>query len=187
VTVAFNHRLGYPEPFMLEAAADVERLLAFVRSHAADFGGDPDRLCLAAFSAGGPLLSPYLCERRPYIRCLAAFYALLDIRESASHRQFLTAEQLGSFSPAAQVEVHGACQPPLFVMRAGRDHVAGLNAGMEKFLDAAIRQNAPLTLWIHPEGAHGFENTTDDDRSREILEAAIAFMRTNLGPASAMP
>jgi len=51
---------------------------------------------------------------------------------------------------------------------------------MDTFLKTATERNAPLTLMIHPTGAHGFENTTDDDRSREIIRAAIGFMREQL-------
>jgi acetyl esterase/lipase len=82
--------------------------------------------------------------------------------------------------PARQIELHAATAPPMFVMRAGRDAIPDLNAGMEIFLANAIRQNAPLTLAIHPTGAHGFENTNDDERSREILRAAIEFLRQHL-------
>jgi hypothetical protein len=89
-------------------------------------------------------------------------------------------EQLVLYSPAAQVETHAREMPPLFVMRAGRDQIPGLNAWMDSFLAVAIKQNAPITLMIHPTGAHGFENTTDDDRTREILAASIDFMRAHL-------
>lgn len=181
VTVVFNHRLGFPEPFMTEAADDVEHLLAYVREHAADLGGDPDRICLVAYSAGGPLLSRYIREPRPYVRCLAAFYSMLDIRGSEVHQEHMTQEELDLFSPAAQLEAHASTMAPLFVMRAGRDEVPGLNRWMETFLDIAIEKNAPITLMIHPTGVHGFENTTDDERSREILRAAIAFMKAHLG------
>ncbi len=180
VTITFNHRLGYPDPRMTEAADDVERLVAYARSHAADFGGDPERICLVSYSGGGPLLSSYIRERRPHVRCLVAFYSALDIRNSEPHPKFMKPEQLVLFSPAAQVEAHAATMPPMFVMRAGRDQIPGLNSWMETFLKVAIERNAPITLMIHPTGAHGFENTTDDDRSREIIRAAIGFMREQL-------
>jgi len=181
VAVAFNHRLGYPEPFLNEAADDVERLLSTLRTRAAEFGADPDRICLASYSAGGPLLARYLREPRPYLRCLLAFYSNLDIRNSAPHQEFLKPEELDLFSPARQIEEHAATAPPLLIMRAGLDAIPGLNAGQEIFLANAIRKNAAITLMIHPTGAHGFENTNDDERSREILRAAIEFLRQHLG------
>jgi len=126
-----------------------------------EFGADPDRVC-------------------SYVRCLA-FYAMLDIRDAGTCRRYLMTEQLAFFSPAAQIDIHAATMPPIFVMRAGRNQVAGLNTSMQTFLEIAIKENAPITLMIHPMAVHGFETTTDDDRSREILRAAIEFMRRHVG------
>jgi acetyl esterase/lipase len=69
--------------------------------------------------------------------------------------------------------------PPIFVARAGLD-VAPLNAVIDQFAAAALAANAPLTLMNHPQGKHGFDALNDDDRSREIIRAAIAFMHTHL-------
>jgi acetyl esterase/lipase len=181
VAVTFNHRLGYPQPFMIEAADDVAQLIRYVRQHAAEYNADPDRICLAVYSAGGPLLSEYIRKPPSYLRCLVAFYSILDIRDSELHRRFMKPDQLETFSPALQLERHADLLPPMFVARAGRDQIPGLNSWMEKFLDVAVRKNAPITLAIHPTGAHGFENTNDDDRSREIIRMAVEFMRTHLG------
>ena len=38
-----------------------------------------------------------------------------------------------------------------------------------------------LTVMNHPQGKHGFDALNDDDRSREIIRAALAFMHTHLG------
>jgi acetyl esterase/lipase len=53
VAIAFNHRLGFPEPMIEEAATDLDSLTAFVRASARKWGGDPDRISIATFSAGG--------------------------------------------------------------------------------------------------------------------------------------
>src|SRR5439155_25874157 len=73
--VTFNHRVGYPDPNLAQGAADLADAIAFVRGRAADFGIDPERIALAAYSAGGPLLAAPIREPKPYIRCLVAFYA----------------------------------------------------------------------------------------------------------------
>lgn len=180
VTVVFNHRLGYPEPRIEEAAADVEALLAFVRSGAERFGADPDRLALVSFSGGGPLLAPFLREPRPYVRAIAAFYSILETRGSQFYAPFLTPAQLERYSPVAALEAHAETGPPMFVMRAGNDQTPGLKGGMQAFVEVALQRNVALTLMIHPRGEHGFENQNDDARTREILRAAIEFLRTHL-------
>ena len=32
----------------------------------------------------------------------------------------------------------------------------------------------------HPTGVHGFDNQNEDDRSRELIQSAIAFMKSHL-------
>src|ERR1044072_4762712 len=92
VGVTFTHRLGYPEPFLQESAADVDAAITYVRANADTLGVDRARICLAAYSAGGPLLSPAMRNRPTYIRCLVAFYAFLDVQQSELHRTNETPE-----------------------------------------------------------------------------------------------
>jgi acetyl esterase/lipase len=113
--VTFNHRVGYPDPNLSQGAADLMDAIAFVRARAKEFGIDPERIALAAYSAGGPLLAAPIREPKPYIRCLVAFYSILDLRPSALHRKFLSEEQVRQRSdsgPAAgpgSVRRGGAC------------------------------------------------------------------------------
>src|SRR5215212_2745209 len=50
VGVTFTHRLGYPKPFLSDAAGDVDAAVNYVRANADALGVDRDRLCLAAYS-----------------------------------------------------------------------------------------------------------------------------------------
>ena len=43
-----------------------------------------------------------------------------------------------------------------------------------------MRRNAVLEFINHPTGAHSFDNQTGDDRSREIVKAAVQFMKLHL-------
>jgi acetyl esterase/lipase len=180
VGVTFTHRLGYPNPHLKEAASDVADAIAFVRSHANDFHINKDRICLAAYSAGGPLLSSYMGESTSYIKCLVAFYAFLDVQNLEPHRQYEKQETLQAFSPIHYLD--GAF-PPLFIARAGRDEIPGMKDSIDRFVAQAISKNAPITFINHPQGVHGFDNQNNDDRSREIVRAAISFMREHLESA----
>jgi len=179
IGVAFNQRTSFPEPRMTAAAADVAAMLDYVRQHAAELHADPDRVCLIAFSAGGPL-SPALRGEVRGVRCVLSFYALLDPAGNEFHQRYDTPEELARYSPLAALRSVQGKTPPLFVARAGRDQIPGFNDAMQRFLNAAVELNAPLTLMIHPAGVHGFDNQNDDDRSREILRAAFAFMKQHL-------
>jgi hypothetical protein len=52
---------------------------------------------------------------------------------------------------------------------------------IDRFVAKALSANVALTLMNHPQVVHGFDNQNDDDRSREIIRAAIEFIRTHLG------
>ena len=177
--VTFNHRVGYPDPNLTQGAADLTDAIAFVRGRAADFGIDPERIALAAYSAGGPLLAAPIREPKPYIRCLVAFYAFLDLRPSALHRKFLSEEQIRQFSPAVALS-ESAGPPPIFVGRAGKDQIPDLLPGLDTFVAEALARNAPLVFYNQPGGEHGFDNQEGDSRSRDIVREAVAFLKSNL-------
>ncbi len=153
VGVAFTHRLGYPEPFLEEATADLAHALSYVRTNAEAWQADADRIGLMAFSAGGPLLAGPMSENPPFVRCVAALYSFLGMQPSTL---------------------------PMFLARAGQDAVPGLNAAMDQFIAASLAANAPLTVVNHPAGEHGFDMLNDDDRSREIIRGLLAFLETHL-------
>jgi acetyl esterase/lipase len=178
--VMFTHRLGYPKPCLTEAALDVSNALDYIRSHAARFNTDPERVGFVAWSAGGPLLSAAMQQKPSFVRCLVALYAYLDIQHSPSHLENETRETLKFFSPISYLHGDSAATVPFFVARAGQDDIPMMNASIDRFIATALAANAPLTCMNHPFGEHGFDNQNDDDRSREIIKAALAFLRTHL-------
>jgi len=178
--VIFTHRLSYPKPMLSEAADDVRNAINHVRSNAGSLNIDPDRMCLAAWSAGGVLLTPAMREKPPFVRCLVAFYALLDIRPYSPYKDDESPESLSAFSPLACFEGDAPPTAPFFLARAGQDETPTLNASLDRFVAAAMAANASITVINHPSGEHGFDNQNDNDRSREIIRSALAFMATHL-------
>ena len=181
VGVTFTHRLSYPKPLLNESASDVEAAVAYVRANADTLGVDKERICLAAYSGGGPLLSTALRDRPPYVRCLVAFYAFLDVQQSDLHRANETPETVKTYSPITHLGEDASRIAPVFVARAGLDAIPTMNDSIDRFIREAISKNAALTVYNHPRGVHGFDNQTPDARSREIVRAALDFMRTHLG------
>jgi acetyl esterase/lipase len=183
VGVTFTHRLGYPKPLLAEASHDVTDAINYVRTNADTLGVDRDRIYLVAYSAGGPMLSLAMRDRPAYVRCLVAFYAFLDIQQSEPHRANESQEMLRAFSPITYLERDADKLPPIFVARAGLDQVPGMNDSIDRFLREAVSKNAPLDFANQPRGVHGFDNQTDDARSREIVRRVVEFMKTHLGVA----
>jgi acetyl esterase/lipase len=180
VAVTITHRLNYPDPQLSESEQDVGEAMDYVRAHAREFSADPDRLCLAAYSAGGPLLTLGFDAKRPYVRCLLAFYAFLDIQQSQLHREHEPAERVRQFSVIEHLGETRAREIPMFIARAGQDAIPTMNDSIDRFIARAIRENANVIVMNHPAGVHGFDNQNDDDRSREIIVAALAFLERHL-------
>ena len=187
VGVTFTHRLGFPKPLLAESANDVASAINHVRANADSLNIDKDRICLVAYSAGGPMLSAAMRDKPEYVRCLVAFYAFLDIQQSDLHKQHETAEMIKIFSPITYLAGDASKLPPMFIARAGRDEIPTMNDSIDRFIREAIARNAAMMFVNHPEGVHGFDNQNDDDRSREIIRSAITFMKGHLGVMETKP
>lgn len=178
VGVTFTHRFfGYDQ---LEGAADdIAAAVAYVREHADELRVDANRLCLWAFSGGGSFLADTLRAQPAYVRCLVAYYTVLDLRPLASEAEIAdqaTLETLRRFSPVAALEGISLLPMPVLVARAGQDHPA-LNGSLDTFVTLALGANAPLDALNHPAGQHAFDTRTDDARTREIISHTLAFVR----------
>jgi acetyl esterase/lipase len=179
--VPFNHRLRYPRRQYAEGAEDLRALLELLRKDGSSLGLDGSRVGVATFSGGGPMLAPLLRQPPPSIRALAGFYAFLDTEHVQLDEAGITAETARTFSPLDSIESASRI-PPLFIARAGKDAIPGVNTSIDRFAAAALARNLTFTLVNHPEGEHGFDHRNDDSRTREILDMALVFFRTHLAP-----
>jgi acetyl esterase/lipase len=180
VGVTFTHRLGFPKTMIREGGADVASAIAYVRAHAAELNVDPARLCLAAYSAGGPMLAPYLHDAPPYIRCLVAYYPIFEIEDSNWHKAAETPDTLAGWSPLRQLDKPGR-KPPLYLARAGADEIPQLLVGLDRFIAEAVKRDYPMTLANNPGAPHSFDITGATPRTLEILEETFAFVKRHLG------
>lgn len=179
VGVTFTHRLGFPETRVEEGAADVAAALRYITEHASRFGVDPSRVCLFAFSAGGPMLAPYMAEAPAAVRCLVGYYPFMDIRQTEHHGQSETEETRDAYSNIPRLRDPGR-KTPMLLVRAGRDEIPTLLDSIDRFVAAALDSGYPLTLTNHPDGPHGFDNEVNDARSREIVLETLEFLKRHL-------
>jgi acetyl esterase/lipase len=180
VGVTFTHRLEYRSKSSLEnAAQDVRDAINYVRANADKLNTDKDRICLIAYSAGGPMLSLAMRGDTPYVQCLVGFYAFMDIQQS-DYQKTEKPETVTDFSPITYLRKNANKIPPIFIARAGRDQVPTMNDSIDRFISESLAQNVPLNFANHPQGVHGFDNQNDDERSREIIREAIEFIKIHL-------
>lgn len=179
VGVTFTQRLGFPQTQINEAASDVAAALAYVRANAATYGIDPDRICLAAFSAGGPMLAPYMTGAPDHLRCLVSIYTFLDIRQTKEHQAAETPETLSAYSPILKLAGEGR-KSPLLILRAGKDEIPTLLDSIDRFSAEALKVDYPMTLINLPGAPHGFDNKAWNPRGEEAILETLAFLNRHL-------
>src|SRR5713226_6594945 len=182
--IEFNKRYARGPEGTLNGIEDLKDLVGYLRQHDTDLSVDKDRLAFWGFSAGGLLLAAVLSEAAPYSRAVICFYCVSDIdRDSWSGVEGVTEESGArartSASPAEQIHRGGHPFPPIFIGRAGWDN-AGLNRGIDKLVLEALGKNAMIEVLNHPTGRHGFDIIDSNERSREIIQRALEFLKTNL-------
>jgi acetyl esterase/lipase len=169
IGVTFNQRMGSG---LEKGFADVRAAIEYVRSHAAELHVDPDRLCLSAYSAGGPLLAIAVGDPQPYIRCLVGFYAVLDIGPP------ITPER-APYSPIEQLKLHADKLPPIFLARAGKDS-QGLNGTIDRFVTEAASRNVAIEFHNIRGAPHAFDIQTPSAEVRSVIARVIAFLKASL-------
>ena len=138
----------------IQALMDAQRALSLVRSHADDWGIDPDRVGILGFSAGGHLgawASTNFDHRA---------YETMDEADRKSCRpDFAVLVYPGGVVPrdsqalAPEIKV-SAETPPTFLAHAGDDRVNAENSVM--YYLALKRAGVPADLHIYASGGHGF-------------------------------
>jgi acetyl esterase/lipase len=189
VALTFHHRLPTDDN-VAEASADLADALAFVRRRAADLRADPNRVCLAFYSAGGVVAGALLHDAPNYIKCVVLYYPYLDLEHLRNKTIFRDAhpaahvDSLAGYSPRDALAHPKSSLPPLLLARAGHDEIPHLNESVDRFVGAALANNVRIDLYTHPDGVHGFDLRTRDARTREIIAQTLSFFRRHLFPPS---
>ena len=160
---------GHPAPLQ-----DVLRAVRLVRSRAAEFGVDSDRIGILGFSAGGHLAATAatlfddpegrtgaaldtVCARPDFAVLIYPVITMEDPPGHAGSRQNLLGDNrdpalLRRLSPTLQVT---ARTPPAFLVHTAEDSSVPLENSLAFY--AALRQaGVPAEIHLYPSGAHGF-------------------------------
>jgi hypothetical protein len=115
-----------------------------------------------------------------YLKCAVLCYGyMLDLDGSTQVAD--AARQFGFVNPCAGKSMDDiALDIPLFVARAGRDEMPGLNPALDRFLVTALSRNLPITFANHSRAPHAFDLFHDSAISREIIRQLLGFLKTYL-------
>ncbi|MBW2497339.1 MAG: alpha/beta hydrolase [Deltaproteobacteria bacterium] len=200
VCVAINYRLS-PQAAMPAHIIDVKRSIAWIRAHIAEYGGNPDFVCITGGSAGGHLCSlaalsandarfqPGFEEVDTWLDACVPFYGVFDFLDRADDRGKLKmGEMIGdrvfgctpeenpelwdSVSPVTRTHPDA---PPFFVIQGSHDSLVFAEEA-RTFVDLLReKSNAPV---LHAEltGAqHAFE-VFHSVRCAHAIRGVTAFL-----------
>jgi dienelactone hydrolase len=175
VAVTFTHRLYGAEDYA-RSAGELRAVIESVRGRSAAFHVDGDRLALWAFSGGGPLLSVAFGNPPAYVRAVCSYYAILDFEGGPPVYKQVPA----ALSPLLQLRQGAGPFPPVLIARAALDD-PWLNQTVDAFVAAALEKKLTLDLLTLPTGHHAFDIRDDEERSRQVIRATVAFLKAQLG------
>ena len=150
-------RLPAPGPLL-----DAQRSVSLVRSRAAEWGIDPNRIGIAGFSAGGHLAvttATHFDQR--------GYEPIDEIDKTSCRPDFAVAVYPGYFieqEPAGAEPNKNVLAPyiripketpPVFLVHASDDTMAGAENSVVMYL-ALKRANVPTELHVYAHGEHGF-------------------------------
>lgn len=165
-----------------DPSPDLDALLEYVRTNARDLGVDPSRIGLWACSGHVPtalsaLIRSASAER---ISCAALLYGYTMDLDGAAH----VAEAANTFrfrnACAGRTIDDLPAEVPIFVARAGRDEMPGLNTALDRFVAAALARNLPIALANHPTGVHAFDLYDDGTQAAATIRQTLGFLRAHL-------
>ena len=164
-----------------EPTTDVRSVLEYVRQNAATLGIDENRIGVWSCSGHAPTaLSLLMQGGQDCLKCAALCYPYtLDLDGST-----LVADAAKQWRFANACAGHSvddlSRETALFIARAGRDEMPGLNDALDRFVGKALARNLPVTVVNHAAAPHAFDLFHDSVTTREIIKSMLRFLKVHL-------
>jgi acetyl esterase/lipase len=200
VCFAINYRLS-PQATFPDHIVDVKRAIRWIREHAAEYGGDPDFVCVTGGSAGGhlaalaavsandPRFQPGFEHVDTRLAAAVPFYGVYDfldrfgIRGTQKMEPFLartvlkcTPEENRELWEAASPIAHVSPEaPPFLIVHGTHDSLTWLDE-MRAFQRALAEKSRQPVLTLELEGAQHAFDTFHSPRSAHAVRAVAGFL-----------
>jgi acetyl esterase/lipase len=163
-----------------EPVTDAQSVLQHLRRNGTASGIDVNRIAVWSCSGNVPNALSLLMSEPGGVKCGVLCYGyMLDTDTDTTVAD--VAGQFGFVNPIAGRSIDALPgHLPLFIVRAGRDEMPGLNGTIDRFVRHALERNFPITLVNVPDAPHAFDLFQDNESSRETIAQVLQFMRTQL-------
>lgn len=161
---------------------DLERVLQTIRTRAAEWRADPERIGIFAVSGHVPVALRAMFADFPFEpRCaIFAYGYMLDLDGATT-----TADAAKIFRFQNPCEGRSMANyrddVPLLVARAANDEMPGLNTTIDSFAAAAVERGAALTLVNIPRAPHAFDVVFDHPQTPMTIDLILQFAAIQLG------
>jgi acetyl esterase/lipase len=196
-----NYRLS-PGATFPDHLVDLKRALAWIREHAAEYGADPDFVCVTGGSAGGhlaalmaltandPRYQPGFEGVDTTFRAAVPFYGVYDFTnrngtwDPRTWPMFLEpwvvkaflAEEPERFAEASPIDQVSAAAPPFLVIHGDRDTLAPVEDA-RTFVEALRSVSSEPVIYAELHGSQHAFDIFPSTRSVHVIEAVERFLR----------
>jgi len=194
-----NYRLA-PEFKFPAAADDVMGAVIWVRDHAPEYNGDPDRIGISGGSAGSHLAAlattavsdahfrPTGHEQQSAVGIIKAavlFFGVYDfekpglIRLTSIPRDFLGDPKAAreNYRVASPIKYSCGGVPPTMLIVGRLDPIYSQT---RRYYESLLSHGAPVELKVYPFETHGFDIWMSSPDARDAFERMMAFFDRNL-------
>ena len=181
--IVVKYRMPHGNPMV--PVSDAEEAMRLVRSHAKEWHIDPAQVGIMGSSAGGHLASIIAtqadADARPDFQIL--FYPVISmdtaLTHMGSHDNLLGTKKVkqsdeARYSSDIQVTRH---TPRAFITFANDDTLVKPDNGINYYLQL-YRHDVPATLYIFPDGEHGYGSQTTFRYHAELLMEMESWLRS---------
>lgn len=200
ICVAINYRLS-PQGTMPDHIVDVKRALAWTRQHIAEYGGDPDFICITGGSAGGHLSSlaaltandaafqPGFEDIDTRVKACVPIYGVYDFLDRAQIRTLGSMEEfIGDkvfkcmpdenpelWDSVCPIERVHAEAPPFFIVQGTHDSLVYAEEAVSFEAALKAKSQQPVLRVEHLGAQHAFE-VFHSPRSAHMVRGVTAFL-----------
>jgi acetyl esterase/lipase len=182
VGVTINYRLApqFPYPAGVE---DLTRVVAWVRSHAKDFGGDATRVFLWGHSAGGAHAADYIVRaKRPGVAGAILTSGIYALGDTVSVWKDYYGEDVAAYRAKESAPLLARSALPLLVVHAELDPPAFV-ADTEGLLKARAAAGRPTRSVKLPNHSHLSETYAIGTEDTSLAAPVLDFIREPAPPA----